>query len=139
MKNKIILTLTALVLSLLFANVGEAAFIVKKGAKYTVTAESSHTNSISSNTVAYTENMATKTETRKHSFFSNAVHFLTKGKKAAISKIGYIILAIFFLGWLGIGLIDNFEGYSWLLSLLLYILFWLPGFVYTLFMMHKYY
>ena len=58
---------------------------------------------------------------------------------AEISKGLYIVLAIFGLGWLGMGLNDNFKGDEWLISLLLYILFWLPGFIYTLIKMKKYY
>lgn len=58
---------------------------------------------------------------------------------AEISKGLYIVLAIFGLGWLGMGLNDNFKGDEWLISLLLYILLWLPGFIYTLVKMKKYY
>jgi uncharacterized membrane protein YqaE (UPF0057 family) len=56
-----------------------------------------------------------------------------------ISKGVYVILAIIGFGWLAMGLNDNFEGFDWLISLLLYILGWLPGVIYTLIMMKKYY
>ena len=58
---------------------------------------------------------------------------------AAIPQILYIILAILPLGWLGMGLNDEFTGIEWVLSLILYILMWLPGLIYTLIMMGKYY
>jgi uncharacterized membrane protein YqaE (UPF0057 family) len=48
-------------------------------------------------------------------------------------------MAIVFFGWLAMGLNDDFEGFDWLISLLLYILGWLPGVIYTLIMMKKYY
>jgi uncharacterized membrane protein YqaE (UPF0057 family) len=56
-----------------------------------------------------------------------------------VSKGVYVILAIVFFGWLAMGLNDDFEGFDWLISLLLYILGWLPGVIYTLIMMKKYY
>jgi uncharacterized membrane protein YqaE (UPF0057 family) len=56
-----------------------------------------------------------------------------------ISKGVYVVLAIVFFGWLAMGLNDDFEGFDWLISLLLYILGWLPGVIYTLIMMKKYY
>ncbi|MBX2906252.1 MAG: hypothetical protein KF744_09460 [Taibaiella sp.] len=51
----------------------------------------------------------------------------------------YIIMAIVGLGWLAMGINSNFEGRKWALSLLLYILGWIPGLVYTLIMMKRYY
>lgn len=56
-----------------------------------------------------------------------------------ISKGVYVLLAIIGFGWLAMGLNDDFEGFDWLISLLLYILGWLPGVIYTLIMMKKYY
>ena len=56
-----------------------------------------------------------------------------------IPKPLYVVLAIVALGWLAMGINDNFEGWNWVLSLVLYILGWLPGVIYTLIMMKDYY
>jgi|688.fasta_scaffold09640_11 uncharacterized membrane protein YqaE (UPF0057 family) len=56
-----------------------------------------------------------------------------------ISKGIYILLALLGLGWLGMGLNDDFGGSDWVISLVLYLLFFLPGFIYTLIKMKKYY
>lgn len=64
---------------------------------------------------------------------------MNKKGGAAMPAILYIILAIFALGWLAMGINDNFGDYDWLISLLLYILFYIPGLIYTLIMMGKYY
>jgi len=63
----------------------------------------------------------------------------TKENETDISKGLYIVLAFFGLGWLGIGLLDGFSGSTWIVSLLLYCLLWLPGFIYTLVKMKDYY
>lgn len=63
----------------------------------------------------------------------------TKENEADISKGVYILLAFLGLGWLAIGLLDGFSGSSWIVSLLLYCLLWLPGFIYTLVKMKDYY
>jgi uncharacterized membrane protein YqaE (UPF0057 family) len=62
-----------------------------------------------------------------------------KGGGAEIDKTVYILLAILGLGWVGIGLNDDWKGSKWLISLLLYCLLWLPGFIYTLMQMKNYY
>jgi uncharacterized membrane protein YqaE (UPF0057 family) len=48
-------------------------------------------------------------------------------------------LAILGFGWLGMGILDDFEGEKWLISLLLYCLVSLPGLIYTLIKMKDYY
>lgn len=58
---------------------------------------------------------------------------------AVLPKGVYIILAIFGLGWLAMGLNDDFDGDNWWIGLLLYFLFWLPGFIFTLVKMSEYY
>lgn len=61
-------------------------------------------------------------------------------KAADISKGVYILLAIVGLGWLAMGLLDDFDGSDWIISLVLYVLgFWIVGFIYTLIKMKKYY
>ena len=64
---------------------------------------------------------------------------LLKKGGAEISKALYVVLAIIGFGWLAMGINDNFEGWDWVLSLVLYILGWLPGLIYTLIKMKKYY
>lgn len=51
----------------------------------------------------------------------------------------YVVMAIFLLGWLAMGINDNFEESDWVISLLLYILMYLPGLIFTLIKMSKYY
>jgi uncharacterized membrane protein YqaE (UPF0057 family) len=51
----------------------------------------------------------------------------------------YVVMAIFFLGWLAIGIQSNWKGNNWWICLLLYFLFWLPGVIYALVVMDKYY
>ena len=64
-----------------------------------------------------------------------------KNKRAAsdISMGVYILLALLALGWLGIGLLTDFEGSDWVIALILYVLFYLPGLIYTLIKMGDYY
>jgi hypothetical protein len=63
----------------------------------------------------------------------------TNTKEPEISKGLYILLAIVGFGWLGMGILDDFEGEKWLISLLLYCLVGLPGLIYTLIKMKNYY
>ena len=51
----------------------------------------------------------------------------------------YIIMTIFWLGWLAQGIMDDFSGNNWWVSLLLYILCWLPGVIYSFVKMNDYY
>lgn len=54
-------------------------------------------------------------------------------------KWAYIVFALLALGWLAIGIRSDFKGNDWWISLLLYLLFYLPGLIYTLVVMKKYY
>ncbi|NJN78102.1 MAG: hypothetical protein HC803_07005 [Saprospiraceae bacterium] len=63
----------------------------------------------------------------------------TNTKESQISKGLYILLAIIGLGWLGMGILDDFEGEKWIISLLLYWFGGLPGLIYTLIKMKDYY
>ncbi len=62
-----------------------------------------------------------------------------KSSSAEIPKVIYIVLAIIGFGWLGMGINDNFKDWDWVISLILSILFWLPGLIYSLVKMKKYY
>lgn len=63
------------------------------------------------------------------------------GARAANSfaKGVYILLAVLGFGWLAMGLLDDFQGNNWLIGLLLYFLFYLPGLIYSLIKMDEYY
>jgi uncharacterized membrane protein YqaE (UPF0057 family) len=56
-----------------------------------------------------------------------------------IPKWLYIVMSIFALGWLAIGIITGFKGNDWWIALLLYFLFIIPGIIYSLVVMKKYY
>lgn len=63
----------------------------------------------------------------------------TKRVANTLPQVVYVLLAIFWLGWLAMGINDNFEGTDWLISLLLYVILYLPGLIFTLIKMGKYY
>lgn len=76
--------------------------------------------------------------TKKQSFFRKM--FSPAGhEKKSIAKWLYIVLSVFWLGWLAMGLNSGWKGFPWILSLILYCVFWLPGLIYSLIKMHTYY
>lgn len=56
-----------------------------------------------------------------------------------ISKGLYIVLAIFGLAWVAMGVMDDWSGSTWIVNLVLTLLFWLPGFIHALIVMKNYY
>ncbi len=62
-----------------------------------------------------------------------------KGSTADIPQVLYIVLAIFGLAWIAMGIFDNWKGSTWIVNLILTLLFWLPGFIHALIVMKKYY
>lgn len=62
-----------------------------------------------------------------------------KGDSAPISKGGFIVLAIIGWGFLGLGLNDDWQGDNWWIALLLGVLCWIPGVIYTLTKTKNYY
>ena len=56
-----------------------------------------------------------------------------------IPKGLYIVGAILGWAWLLMGLMDDFEGNNWWLSILLYILCWIPGVIHAFIKMDEYY
>ena len=59
--------------------------------------------------------------------------------KGELSKGVYILLAIIGLGFIGMGINDHWSGSDWVICLVLSLLFWLPGLIYALIKMKKYY
>lgn len=56
-----------------------------------------------------------------------------------ISQGLYIVLAIFGLGFIGIGIMEDWRGSDWVINLLLSLLCWLPGLIHALIKMSSYY
>lgn len=140
MKKGLLLSLVA---SVMLTVPSYAGFIVKKhAAKPVVETVVSTVNSNEANNV-----IATSTTTSAAHEMNTAV-----SKKSILSRIAhraagsetmpkglYVLLAIVGFGWLGMGINDNFEDWDWVISLVLYAIFYLPGLIYTLVKMKKYY
>ena len=148
MKNKFLIGI--LIIASLFAvtHPSRAAFPVRKmpaGAATQQASTTSANNIAGISEAAAPDNAVVPTvkestvSTEKRSLISRLFHRSKGHGGDAIPKWLYIVLAIFGLGWLGMGINDNFNGSDWLISLLLYILLWLPGFIYTLIKMSNYY
>lgn len=56
-----------------------------------------------------------------------------------ITKGLYILLAILGLGWVAMGVKDDWNGSDWIVNLILTFLCWLPGLIHALVKMKKYY
>jgi uncharacterized membrane protein YqaE (UPF0057 family) len=61
------------------------------------------------------------------------------GQSEDISKEIYIVLAIFGLGFVAMGLLDDWKGNDWIINLVLTALCWLPGVIHAFVKMKKYY
>jgi uncharacterized membrane protein YqaE (UPF0057 family) len=62
-----------------------------------------------------------------------------QGSRNDIPLVLYIILAVFGLAWIAMGVMDNWKGSTWVVNLVLTLLFWLPGFIHSLIMISRYY
>ena len=62
-----------------------------------------------------------------------------KAEGSGLPKWGYVLMSLLALGWLAIGLKSNFSGNDWWISLILYFCFVIPGIIYSLIVMKKYY
>ncbi len=56
-----------------------------------------------------------------------------------LTQFAYILLAILGLGWLAIGINDEFLHSRWIFALFLYLLLYIPGLIYTFLRMDRYY
>lgn len=105
----------------------EAAFPMKQPAQTTTAASQPASVAVSESAVISHASME-KRVLKKHKRVANT-----------LPQVVYVLMAIFFLGWLAMGINDNFEGVDWLISLLLYVILYLPGLLFTLIKMTKYY
>ncbi len=74
---------------------------------------------------------ALKKQLKKGGFGGESGDGITKGL--------YVLLAILGLGWLAMGIKDDWNGSDWIINLVLTILCWLPGLIHALIKMKKYY
>lgn len=131
MKNTFKIMLAFVAVILLNANVSMAAFPIKQESvktgmtSTTIVGQNTETNQ----SFVQSAEMQKQVKQKAH----------RKAGSSTIPQVLYVVLAIFWLGWLAMGINDDWNGYDWLISLLLYILFWLPGFIFTLIKMSKYY
>ena len=89
----------------------------------------------------YTEMTGEKLGFRKSMQLKAAQKFMKSkmNKGEDIEKGLYIILAIFGLGFIAMGLMDDWEGQNWWMNLILTALCWLPGVIHSLVKMKEYY
>lgn len=128
----------ALAAGMLSASTSHAGFIMKK--KPVAIEQVAAVAEPTAMAVAPSDNStATVTQVQNATQKQTIVSKLLKKGGAEISKALYVVLAIIGFGWLAMGINDNFEGWDWVLSLVLYCILWLPGFIYTLVKMKKYY
>jgi uncharacterized membrane protein YqaE (UPF0057 family) len=87
------------------------------------------------------EKMTGKKLTLKETLKLKAAQKMLKKRNsdADIPQGLYIVLSIFGLGWLAMGLMDDWSGNNWIVNLILVILCWLPGVIHALVKMNDYY
>ena len=117
-----------------------AGFVTKKHAT-SVAAERFVSNEAPTVTNAAAADEAPAAQVQEHAskqtIVSRVMHKLAKAS-AEIPKVLYIVMSIVALGWLAMGINGDFEDWDWVIALLLSIL-WLPGVIYSLIKMKKYY
>lgn len=135
-------TLTLLAAGMLFSGNTYAGFLMKKNIPTTTVAtttgatQAAQTEVLTGSTVTLP---AENVQVAKKQTVLSKLLTRVAGKSAEIPKVLYIVLAIIGLGWLAMGINDNFSDWDWVISLVLYFLGWLPGLIYTLIKMNKYY
>ena len=142
MKKKLLVLLFAL--SLGSVTQIRAAFVVTKTVNAPATTQQIvyDKETTATNTAAATDDVTTtvseKTAVKKHSFLHRLLHRADGGKD--VIPLGlYIVMAILPLGWLAMGINDDFTDFPWILSLILYILGYIPGLICTLLFIPRYY
>lgn len=135
-------TLTLLAAGMLFSGNSYAGFLMKKNIPTTTVATTTAATQVAQTEVLTGSSVTLPAENmqiaKKQTVLSKLLTRVA-GKSAEIPKILYVLLAIIGFGWLGMGINDNFNGWDWVISLVLYLLGWLPGLIYTLIKMNKYY
>ncbi len=124
--TQIILVLIAFVLG--NVNVSYAAFPIQQ-----------HQQSEPTGSMVVVENAKPVTEIKAKQLSKKQIKKALKKGDSGISKGLYVILSIIGLGWLAMGILDDFEGSDWIISLVLSLLFWLPGVIYSFIKMKKYF
>lgn len=62
-----------------------------------------------------------------------------KANASGVSEGIYILAAIFGLGWLAMGIMDDWGGNNWIVNIILTALFWLPGLIHALIKKNEYF
>lgn len=139
MKRMIRISVALIALTLGSTQVSQAAFPIKKEVQPIATEQKAlpAAEVIAASAEATPAMLESVKETKKQNFISRTINKVKKGD--TIPQGLYIVMAIFFLGWLAMGINDDWSGYDWLISLVLYIILWLPGFIFSLIKMGKYY
>ena len=129
MSIRIIVLLLALTIGINTAS--QAAFVIDKAKTEQITNEQAPITATNEESVLPAEATATATPA---TVASAAPTF----GKARISKLAYVLLSVFLLGFVAIGLNDYWRGSSWIVCLALCLLY-LPGLIYALVSMPRYY
>lgn len=138
---KRVLLIVAIALGMGVAPDSHAAILIKKNtAAVTAQANTSNEEAVANaTTTPAATTTAHATETKKHSLLYKVFHKAENRGSDTIPLALYIIMAILPLGWLAMGINDNFSGWAWIVSLLLYFVFYLPGVIFTLVWIPNYY
>lgn len=142
-KMKLIVLSTALMFGI--STVSQAAFPVSSTETTTneVTNNPTTTTTTSSNVVTKTESKVKQKKLTKlqKKVIKKAQKKINKSAKdgSSISKGLYVLLSIIGFGWLAMGILSDWSGSDWIISLVLYIILWLPGLIYSLIKMKNYY
>ncbi len=126
-------TVLFLALSLGIINQSEAAFVIKKEVPTELT-----TNAAPPAVSVTNENNSVAEEAGSVTTTTAAAHLVPTFGKARISKFAYIFLSVIGFGFISIGLNDHFSGSSWIVCLVLGLLY-VPGLIYALVSMPRYY
>lgn len=138
----------------MYASISNAAFVTKeesagnekaqKGNEGALNPAYNYESFLSLSPKAYRE-LTGKKLTLKESFSLKMTQKMIKKQNnmsaagGGLPKWAYILMAFFGLGWLAIGILSDFNGNDWWISLLLYLCFYFPGLIYSLIVMKKYY